>query len=229
MRTTVRSLLTLLLVGALVACSVTTDRVPTLRDAAGGLDELSAFVSLADALALDLDAIEGNVTVFAPSNALLDAYADALGFDGASDLLGQVGTLDDLTFYALRSFVMAHSVYYPDGPMTADFLSDGIVDLVQDKGDSDRYFYYGGEWVSYNAPAVSGREPPEYTFHHADVFYVEAFGGYEADSLYLYFEGYASDGSSATAVSFELSQLGFAHSDVVFDKGIVHTVDAVIE
>lgn len=222
-------LLPLVFVFLLAACSepVVT---PSLSQVAAGEPNLTGFVALADALAIDLDAVEGNVTVFAPSNDLLDAYADEFGFDDAADLLEQIDDLTDPQFYALRAFVLAHFPYFADGLMTEQFLTQDVVGLVQDKEGTDRYYQHDFYAGSYNAPVIGEREAPFYAYPYMYVFYIVAYQDYAPDELYLFFSGHAvaMEGTDPGYFSIELHDLDFLAADVPFDKGIVHVIDATI-
>ena len=203
---------------------------PSLSQVAAGEPNLTSFVALADALVIDLDAVEGNVTVFAPSNDLLDAYAADFGFEDAADLLEQIDDLTDPQFYALRAFVLAHLPYFADGLMTEQFLTQDVIDLVQDKEGTDRFYqhdYYAG---SYNAPVIGEREAPFYAYPYMYVFYIVEYQDYDPDQLYLFFSGHAIDveGTDSGYFSIELHDLVFLAADVAFDKGIVHVIDAAI-
>ena len=203
---------------------------PSLSQVAAGEPNLTSFVALADALVIDLDAVEGNVTVFAPSNDLLDAYAADFGFEDAADLLEQIDDLTDPQFYALRAFVLAHLPYFADGLMTEQFLTQDVIDLVQDKEGTDRYYqhdYYAG---SYNAPVIGERDAPFYAYPYMYVFYVVEYQDYDPDELYLLFYGNAAmlDGAGSAAFQVTLYRFVFLAADLAFDKGIVHVIDAAL-
>lgn len=228
-RTALAVLLPLVFLFVLAACSepVVT---PSLGQVAAGEPNLTSFVALADALVIDLDAVEGNVTVFAPSNDLLDVYAASFGFGDAATLLAAIDGLSDVDFYALRAFVLAHLPYFADGLMTEQFLTQDVIDLVQDQQGTDRFYqhdYYAG---SYNAPVIGEREAPFYAYPYMYVFYIVEYQDYDPDHLYLFFSGHAADVQQTDSGYFrvELHELDFVAADVAFDKGIVHVIDAAI-
>jgi len=123
----VRAVMSVALVMALAACSRPASP-PSLSKLVGDTAALSSFDSLVDALALDLNAAtaSGQFTVFAPSNALVDAYAQLYGYDDAADLLSEIDGFGSDTRQALRNFVLAHVVVYAPGVMTKAFLTGDI-------------------------------------------------------------------------------------------------------
>lgn len=226
-RTALTALLPLLLL--LAACSEPIE-TPSLSELAADQPSLTGFVALADALAIDLDDVEGNVTVFAPSNDLLDAYAEDFGFDDAADLLEQIDDLTDSPFYALRAFVLAHFAYFPDGLMTEQFLTHDVIDLVQDQEGTDRYYSHDFYAGSYNVPVIGEREAPFNAYPYMYLYYIVQYQDYDPDELYLFFSGYAIDVERTESgyFSVELRDLDFLAADVPFDEGIVHVIDAAI-
>lgn len=188
---------TLLLV--LAACSQPT-ALPTLSKRAGDTPALSSFVALADALDIDLDAATatGLLTVFAPSNALLDKYAVHIGLADAAELLAEIEDADEAVKQALREFVAAHIAVHMPGLLTKEFLTEQIADEL--------WFWY----------SIS-----ESLFDTDNGRLTAIVNDPETATLQLGFLG----ASSPIDLGVGVSELVFLAADVPFRSGIVHVID----
>jgi hypothetical protein len=213
-QSTLRTVVAVTLLVVLAACSQP-PRVATLAGVAANAEALSSFVALVDALEIDLDAATqaGRFTVFAPSNALLDAYASELGYDDAAALRDDLDAFGEGELRMLRAFVAAHMVVYAPGLMTEAFLTDDI------EGDA---WYWGSERVlgegAYAFTEVF-RFPPR-PLELSEPLVALPEGG----DLGLYFEGYTED----DAFGVDVFDVEFLAADVAFDNGIVHVIDGSI-
>lgn len=192
---------------ALAACSQ--PQPPTLSELAGDTAALSSFVALATELEIDLDAAtdDGQYTVFAPSNDLLDKYAVTFGFVDAAAMVTALETAPATLRTAVIRFVAAHIVDYQPGLLTEDFITNVITETDQwymyycYQGDCDGYFNL--EWYS-------GYDTPADAYHE------------------LYFYGYADTPGNATAYVYYEEPV-FVAADVEFSNGIVHVMDGTID
>jgi len=202
-----RLTLPLALVFALVACSQPTASVlPTLSEVAEDTAALTSFVALAEALDIDLDAAtaSGLFTVFAPSNDLVEKYADAWGFADAAALLAAIDTLTADQTKAVTNFVGAHIVSGFPVLMTEDFLTDYIT---------------GSEWYWYIFPEFAAGDQ---AFTHVWNYFSIDDG---SDELRLYFWGEVA----GQRIFVELRDgVDLVATDVAFKNGIVHVIDATV-
>jgi len=213
-RSTFRFVLAVTLLFVLAACSQP-PRVPTLSQVAANTASLSSFVALVEALEIDLDAATqtGRFTVFAPSNALLDAYAVEIGYDDAVSLLDDLDAFTESDLQVFRAFVAAHFVVYAPGLMTEAFLTDDI------EGDA---WYWGSERVLgegvYAFTEVFRFPSRPFTLVEPLVAWPEGGG------LGLSFMGE----NEVDAFRVDVFEVAFLAADVTFGNGIVHVIDGVI-
>lgn len=210
----VRTLLAVVLALAVAACSRPAGP-PSLTKLVGDTATLSSFDALVSATGLNLDTAtaSGEFTVFAPSNALLDAYAQLYGFANAADLLDAVDALSATELQALRHFVLAHVVTYAPGVMTRAFLTGE----VEPDG-----------WTLENLRQPSGgqiftrlqRVPPLSLFSVTPSVAIITPG-----ELVAAFRGAASD----TTYEATVYGISFVAADVRFRNGVVHVINGTAE
>ncbi len=207
MKNTWRLALVALVAIALAACSK--PQPPTLSQLAGDTAALSSFVALAGELEIDLNAVVsgGQFTVFAPSNDLLDEYADAFGFADAAAMVTALETAPATLRTAVTLFVASHIVDYQPGLLTEAFITSDITETDEwymfycFAGDCDGFFHL--YWYSgYDTPANA---------YHELYFYGDASTVGDSANVYLYYR-----------------ELDFLAADVPFSNGIVHVMDGTI-
>jgi hypothetical protein len=207
LRVSPRSMLPVLVLLSLVACTQTErgPTPPTLAEVSEGTPALSSFVLLADALGVDLDAVtaSGQFTVFAPSNTLMDAYAVAWGAADAAAFRAVVDTLTAEQFGALARAFRAHLVSEFPVLMTEEILTEVIA---------------GADWFWYTNPRDGVDEE---RFTAVENRFDAATGD---DDLRLRFYGRAAP----YTVDISLGGVRLVASDVAFDHGILHVVDATV-
>jgi hypothetical protein len=195
---------------AIVLAACSRPLPPTLSELAGDTAALSSFVSLVEALEIDLDAAtdDGQYTVFAPSNDLLDKYAVAFGFVDAADMVTELETAPATLRTAVIRFVAAHIVDYQPGLLTKDFITHDITDT----DEWSTYYCYQGDCNGYfELYWYSGYETPADAYH-SFLFTSRALG--VADDAWV-------------VALFE--EPVFVAADVEFSNGIVHVMNGTIK
>jgi hypothetical protein len=193
---------------ALAACSQPPP--PTLSELAGDTAALSSFVALVTELGIDLDAAtnDGQYTVFAPSNDLLDKYANTFGLIDAAELITDLKAAPATLRTAAIRFVAAHIVPYHPGLLTKGFITNDIMET-----DEWRMFYcYQGD--------CNGE------------FGLYWYGGYgtPADAYHEFsFYGGAQGVGDIGWVEIVFNEPVFVAADVVFSNGIVHVMNGATD
>lgn len=202
-----RATLPILLVLTLVACAQPTalPTPPALAEVVADTPALSSFVSLAEALDIDLDAVTGAglFTVFAPSNALLDAYAVAWGEADAAAFLARLDAMTAEQTTAVAYMVRSHVVSAFPVLMTEDVITDVMS---------------GTDWYWYTNPRFGADE--EWFTAVENAFDADA----GSDDLRLRFYGRAAP----NVIDITVGGVELVASDVPFDNGVVHVVDGTI-
>lgn len=183
---------------------------PTLSELAGDTAALSSFVALAGELEIDLDAAtsDGQYTVFAPSNALLDEYAVTFGYADAAAMVTALETAPATLRTAVIRFVAAHIVDYQPGLLTEDFITADITDT--DEWSMD-YCYLGDCRGSFGLYWYGGDDTPADAYHE------------------FYFYGSAQGVGDNAWVEIEFEEPVFVAADVEFSNGIVHVMNGAID
>jgi len=205
----------LLFIAACTSSSLQEALPPELAALAGETGELSSLVALAEVLELDLDQASagGGVTVFAPSNALVLAYAQFYEFTDTAELLAWLATASAEQRAKWRNFVRAHLFVYEGGPMTEAFLVDDVGDGIS-VHEAEQAIDGGVAWTYVMRNFVPG------VLALAVAPATEPVVG----SLRLQFGGT----SPAGVVSATVETIEFIAADIAFADGIVHVIDGSI-